>query len=631
MNLLTKLMIAGGAISAPARTYPASFNILLSSPVGATIADGTGVVTINNSPITANVTTNRTADSNTGVAPFAVQFDATGTTSVGVALPFRDLYHSWNFGDNDTVTWGFGTQAGVSKKNRDTGGIAAHVFETPGVYAVSYMVINPLTGAMASKSITVTVLDPDVVFAANTVYVSTGTITAGAGGIPSGANVQSNVTTVSGILSLASTYKRILLKRGDSWSVGASTGFAVAGPGIVGAFGTGAAPKFSITAASVSVINSYNGGCQDWRFMDMESEATGLATGSARKGTSFFTAIGGGGIGNTSGKHCLFLRINHHHAGTFVSLGNDSVVADCNADNIDGGGGNVGIWCYQRERIAILGTSVNDASLAEMNVRLQGVKKGIVKHCYLKDPIANGLKHALAIRGWSESNVWTGDYTEYVIASDNVITGRSSSGLVQFGSQNALSDERHRYIICERNYIKADYTSYGACFNASTSYSAIRNNLFEGLNGIEYAAILGNSPATASNGNAVLPPVDVTFHNNSFYNPSTVPHAGTMLAVVSAAATGIDVKNNVAYLPNYSGLKSILTYSVGSVCTASNNTPDANIGSVSPSFTTTPPLTYADWKPTTGYTINAGAIVPVYDDFFGLQRIGTFDMGAVQP
>ena len=52
------------------------------------------------------------------------------------------------------------------------------------------------------------------------------------------------------------------------------------------------------------------------------------------------------------------------------------------------------------------------------------------------------------------------------------------------------------------------------------------------------------------------------------------------------------------------------------------------------SFTTAPPVTYADWKPTTGYTINAGANSPkvaVYDDFFSVARTGTPDMGAVQP
>jgi hypothetical protein len=196
---------------------------------------------------------------------------------------------------------------------------------------------------------------------------------------------------------------------------------------------------------------------------------------------------------------------------------------------------------------------------------------------------------------------------------------------VQFASQNTIADERHRHIVFERNYVKANHTSYGSCFTASMSYAAIRNNLFEGVNSIEFAATLGNNTA-------LLPPQDVAFHNNDFYSASTVAHAGIMLRIGSATATGIDVRNNVSYLPGYSGTKRMITFTSGASYTASNNTPDANIGGVSPNFTTTPPLTYADWKPAVGsYAIDAGAIVPVYDDFFGIQRTGTPDMGAVQP
>ncbi|MCR4305088.1 MAG: PKD domain-containing protein, partial [Gallionella sp.] len=133
-----------------------------------------------------------------GVAPLAVFFDASATTDTGVTTrPFHDLEYTWSFDDPGSGTWANGAQPGVSSKNSATGPVAAHVFETPGAYTVT---LTAFDGAnSATTNTTITVQDPDAVFAGtNTVCVgATTTPVAGANGCPSGAQtvMQSNFAT----------------------------------------------------------------------------------------------------------------------------------------------------------------------------------------------------------------------------------------------------------------------------------------------------------------------------------------------------------------------------------------------------------------------------------------------------
>lgn len=580
--------------------------------------------------ITTSLVSNRAGVSNTGVAPFGVQFDATGTTTALTANPFRDLLYVMHFGDDDSAVWNYGTRPGVSKRNLARGAVSGHVFETPGTRTVKctpmYLSSGGVLSVGATQSITITTQDPDVVFAGTkTICINKTLPVAGLDGVPAGAQCFAATTWLDVISIINSNAEsRILLRKGTTWANNNTGTISVNGPGIISTYGSGAAPIITHSAASRTAFSATSSGFQDWRISGFVSNATALATGSARNATRFFGAADG--PSNNSGRYCLLMDNEHYDAATFALMGADMMVANCNVHNVDGAGGNVGIWCYQRERVAVLGSQVNDASLAEMNLRFQGAKKAIISNCKLKDPMANATKHALALRGWSDASAayaWTGDYTEYCIISDNEISGVSASGVVQIASQNGTSDERHRNNIVERNYIKC-LTNYGVGLLSSSSTLSIRNNLFEQSNGPEYAIHLQNSPMGA-------PTIEnVWAYNNVLYSSSTVGHAGSFMWLNSAAAVGIEVKNNVAYLPYYSGTKKILVFAAGASYTASNNTPDANIASVSPQFAVTPPTTYAEWKPGSGsYANNGGTWVPVFDDFFGAAREGVMDMGAI--
>src|SRR5262245_10939752 len=60
--------------------------------------------------VTPSIVANRT----TGVAPLAINFDASGTTSTATSIPLHEVEYSWNFADAASGTWS------VSGKSRNT-------------------------------------------------------------------------------------------------------------------------------------------------------------------------------------------------------------------------------------------------------------------------------------------------------------------------------------------------------------------------------------------------------------------------------------------------------------------------------------------------------------------------------
>ena len=138
----------------------------------------------------------------------AVFFDATGTT--GATNPFHDLGYQWNFGDA-TANW----DTSGSSKNLATGGVAAHVFESPGTYTVTLTVTNGVSSQTTTS--TITVQDPNTVFSGtNTVCVSaTALPVAGVGGCPAGAAAVLSGDFTQIVNTIAQAPKRVLLKRGD--------------------------------------------------------------------------------------------------------------------------------------------------------------------------------------------------------------------------------------------------------------------------------------------------------------------------------------------------------------------------------------------------------------------------------
>lgn len=98
--------------------------VLLAAVGAARVAWGVPLVTIDPS---------RTS----GVAPLAVFFDASGTTSTNTSYPFTELSYHWSFGDDPNAKFKLTTNR---PKNESLDPVAGHVFETPGTYTVTLTV-----------------------------------------------------------------------------------------------------------------------------------------------------------------------------------------------------------------------------------------------------------------------------------------------------------------------------------------------------------------------------------------------------------------------------------------------------------------------------------------------------------
>ena len=165
-----------------------------------------------------------------GISPLLVFFDATGTTDssiTGNTTTFQDVTYTWNFGDfgaSGTDTWAYGSNAGHNSRNSATGGVAAHLYVTPGVDTAYMVTVTAHDGTnTASCQLGVTAYDPagsnGFAGTKTTCVSASGTPTPGSGGCPAGAAV---LKISSFNTALGSSYfgsgKRVLFKCGDTFS-----------------------------------------------------------------------------------------------------------------------------------------------------------------------------------------------------------------------------------------------------------------------------------------------------------------------------------------------------------------------------------------------------------------------------
>jgi len=175
-----------------------------------------------------------------------VFFDATGSTDSslgGNTTAFQDVSYTWDFGDfgtSGTNTWAYGSNPGHNSRNTATGGVAAHLYLTPGTDSAYVVTVTARNGTTtASCQLGVTAYDPagsNGFAGTNTTCVSaSGTPVPGSGGCPAGAAVLRSASFNTALGSLGSG-KRVLFKCGDTftgdnatlngtkWSVGAYGG-----------------------------------------------------------------------------------------------------------------------------------------------------------------------------------------------------------------------------------------------------------------------------------------------------------------------------------------------------------------------------------------------------------------------
>ncbi len=624
-----------------------------------------------------------------GVAPLAVFFDATGTTSTSTARPFHDLQYTWTFGDPASAvtwspgdpasagSWAYGSNAGNNSKNEATGPVAAHVFQTPGTYTVAVSVTDGTNTMKDTTQITVT--DPNVVFAGtNTICVAASTASQNASSsyCPSGASsvVQSDFATAINTYSLSG--KRVLFNRGDTFTNNSTAAITHTGPGIVGAYGpfTTAKPVIQATV-NVPILNlssPQTPTISDWRIMDLE--LNGLA------GTQTLGAGGNGGINQV-----LFLRLYIHDVNNGMQFSSDLLdyfnankspghsiwdqlyIVDSNISHITAGvTSGYGIF-FAASRFAMLGTIIDNNVAGQHIVRATSLYKSIFSNNQLSrnGPYGHPLKiHATT---WfdpstnkacnlSSCNPTTDisptavsaspdTYTEYVVISDNeFIPATGTPWDLIIAPENSLFDERLRHILVERNWFTIDHTIPNTLdtsiqIEGDSSDVEIRNNISD-LTG----AVLGRSAFTVSTSAYSPLTNDIRFYNNTSYasDASSGSSAFPLISSLgSTAVTNLTAENNLHYAPLAPRI-ALVAGTTGSGYYESNNLVSGqnsstfyalnSSSSVSASslFITSSPLVPSDFKPTTGsYAIGKGTTVPVWSDFFQIPATGTPDLGAV--
>lgn len=484
-----------------------------------------------------------------GVAPLAVSFDGTGTTySATGSSAFHDLVYEWSFGDPNAGTW---SVSGKSK-NASLGPVAAHVFEQPGTYTVS---LNACDASRCSQSqVTIQVQDPNTVFAGDRTICFRATASGGFTGCPAGALQQTN-SSWSAVAAAATAGRRILLRRGDAWSTGGGAQLNNAGPGIIGAFGSGAKPRIGI-GTTLLVFNA----ARDWRFMDLD-----VNHGSHVDRNAFEDEARNG-----ESRNLLFLRVDVTDFYRGLSLSHNTIdyyghsnnnngifLVEGNLTRITGG---QGVY-LAGERMALLGLRITEKS-GSHNVRLPYATRSVLQHCYLQG--SGSDQHVLKLHSgkWNEAGVTDARYGEYIVVSDNVIDGRNAGPwLMAIGPQNGESDERLRNVIVERNEFRS-IPPTGVALHVWASSVSVRNNIFNlsGHSGGVTGALTGRRGIEPA-------PVGNRFLNNTCSRTGAGSNT-TCIAIDSPASSSI-ARNNLLYAPS-SSARNVLRNS-GASTTASDN------------------------------------------------------------
>jgi hypothetical protein len=588
------------------------------------------------------------------VAPCAVFFDATNTTHP-MARPFHDIEYKWNFGDDDTATWAYGSQVGTGsvpgKKNRAFGPMAAHVFDptpgwgsTPKTYTVTLTAFDGTNTSTVAQTITVT--DPANVLTTHCFATDPSPDWTGCPADP--ANRHANWMNFTTALSTYhATGKRLLFRCGDTFTTVTKSGvISAAGPGTIGGFPIGCETKPIIQAGVDDNIialstNSHTPATTDWRIMD-------LALDGARFNT---TAFGIGAVGGMT--RLTVLRVDIYDLRFGFELNHARL------DSINATSPKVPIWDQMflvdsaikrvrtdagygaftsATRYALLGNFLFDAETFGpgagghlMRVPF-GQKVVISNNEFNKSASSKALLTIRAPDMAGTATIPPGTFSEELLVSNNKFVGTATPELMGFvqGSNNV--DMRLRNVIAERNWYVYGTGTQRALRNHA-SLATIRNNIVDTTAGTAHTAFSVSQPSGIS-----FPITDqVSYYNNTVYSNSVTTTSFVMVSVGQTdSPTNLSVVNNLGFAPNHArpaAIKAIdVTGSFGRGGIRSNNSTDGLSGQIKLG-----PLPFIGATPTmpkmfapADYAIGGGRPVPVYSDFFGVPRVGTYGMGAVK-
>lgn len=581
------------------------------------------------------------ASRTSGVAPLAVFFDATGTTNPSVtSRPFHDLEYRWNFGDTSAPMWTRGSRPNVSSKNAATGPLAAHVYENPGTYTATLTVFDG-TNSVA-RQISITVQDPNTVFSGpKTVCFSTGA--RGFAGCPSGAQQVGTSDFATAINTYKGTGKRLLFRRGETFSSAGTASIAVDGPGIVGSFGAATDPQpvlqSTANVTEIKLSSSRTPNIRDWRLMDLNllgsggSQSYGVGMdGGINQVTLLRLTTQKQRIGIITDSNVLdwynrTASTSGHRIWDQFSLV-DSTVTAANHSMIVA---NKGYGTYiSADRAFYAGNYVDNGGTAATDVahvaRFPYLGKSVISNNTLMRPGPGEHVIKLHAPTWGAAAAANrglgGGYTRWLVISDNKIVGASNPWMIAIGPQNSTNDERVKDVISERNWLIAGSGMQVAEIIFASDVTS-RSNIFDMSAGASWQTGIhvgrrGVEPA----------PSNIRVYNDTFYSSKYLSAARFMAVDLESSASSVSARNNVAYAP-HAASPMMIRNACGGCLAQSNNSTSSQILFNLP-FAVAAPTTPTQFK-AAGYPIGAGTTIPAWLDFF-LASIGTAsrrDMGAV--
>ena len=533
------------------------------------------------------------------VEPCVVHFDSLGTDDPDYSREFHTMLYRWNFGDAAaaTRTWWHSAETGLSR-DQDFGPIVGHVYESPGTYTATLEVTAP-DQERSTVTRSVTVANPNTVFASNTWCFSTGSNFAGCpndrnadGDCADAGDVNQCVTLGANQFDEAlkndaaasprgcnadASKSRCLFKGGDNFSSNSIVDlYKSASPGLIGSFGTGRAN----VAASYSTQFELNRGWQitglsfscgttddcgifqrEWPTLPIENAgihnvsitgrvsncATGFAMGSMQLNRDvWFTSNTCTKTGTTSvGTQFIFLTGNHN-----VILGND---ADSNT--------------FGMQQLTVRALVTNSA-ISHNSFRGPGSatdQRGVFQ---LRADGTPGAIRAPNQRNEVAYNQMAVTYGPPGAGVDWTKICSHHSGCNSTTAEGAECND----IIYENNFHLVEgtpNTSVGQSVQVQCADTTIRNNVFDlqgqqGLPGDTALVGLWGLPAGV--------PADdrIQVYNNTVYMPG--PEADDFRACVNNdnAGTGHECRNNLVYLPGQTGTRAA-SYGSGWTTTTNND------------------------------------------------------------
>ena len=606
----------------------------------------------------AGVTPVLTASLTSAVAPFGVVFDGVSTTAAS-GDAFHDYIYYFDFGDGAAANYTYGQLAGTTK-NRFVGGpVAAYVYETAGSYTARMWVSDGVS-VWGPVSQTITVTDPDTVYGnANTWYIHDTTLpVAGADGVPVGATnlfVQASYSTAMNTYGAAG--RRILFRSGRTFTAGASvvqntTGAKNTGR-YIGTYGGTTPATVNVTANGIGMLSTSNAGTSNplvnpdrWRVTNMKFVGTGFTGCSGIKAITYAQSALDADLKNysTDGFHTIYKVeiVDFGYGSSYEMGGQGNVISDCQAyctvEGVVQSGGN-SFYGNNHIRLGIVNCNFDNWHTGEHCIRSQGgdyvaVISNTVKRCALN-------RVYITMRGWGSKTLAYEAVALYTNVAYNFLDGsgknftKETTGYINFAPQNGTSNEPISKLICEGNFLYG-IAPGGAPINLTARESSVRNNVmaFDSTN----ATIQKAFQLTNPNGTQTMIAGAHRIYGNTINNPIGT---GFSLVLVQSAVDGVDIKNNVAYVPlatknsdNNGTAPTIFPPSTSGLnVTASYNSTEGVGGqmkTVDPLFVG--PLTsMAGFKLQSGsYAKNAAVDVKVRTDALRFLRVGSnFDMGAL--